>query len=239
VVFYKSGQTNAGMRAALSHVGAIAGSDTNKIYQGFINQTKILGVQNIDELVDLAMALSLAPLPNGNRIGVFTYGGSLGVMMSDAAEKNGLKVDKLTDSQIEKLNKMLPPYWSHNNPVDVTDGNSVYQPRNLLKVLKIIIENYDGLFIVAPVFDNEKIFDVSKEERNFRKMYQEIVKTNIKKYRKITEETNKPIFILGDRGEFSKIFVKNGIPVYPDFDSIAKAYAGLYHYSKIIKEKND
>ncbi|MBD3227541.1 MAG: hypothetical protein GF329_05060 [Candidatus Lokiarchaeota archaeon] len=238
VIFYKSGRTKAGKRAALSHVGAIAGDDTERIYKGFINQTQIIPVDSIDEMVDVAMALSLAPLPSGNKIGVFTYGGSLGVMMSDAAEKHGLKVAKLNKKQLDALNKMLPEYWSHNNPVDVTDGNNVYQPRNLIKVMKIIIDSFDALFITAPVFENDEIFDINKDEQNFRKMYQELVKMNIKKYRKIIDETNKPIFILGDKGEFSKIFINNNIPVYDSFNSIARSFEALYKYSKILSNKH-
>ncbi|MHA1310802.1 MAG: CoA-binding protein [Candidatus Helarchaeota archaeon] len=232
VIFYKSGHSNAGMRAALSHVGAIAKKGTNEIYKGFIRQTKIIPVNSIIEMVDVAMAISLAPPPKGNRVGIFTYGGSLGVMMSDAAEDNGLIVGKLSRNQIETLNKILPEYWSHNNPVDVTDGNEAYLPQNILKIFRIILEEFDALFIVAPVFEDDSIFDVSPNEVNFRKMYQQVVKDNIKKYKKIIDEVQKPIFVLGDRGEFSKLFIKNNIPVYPTFQSLARAYGAYYHYIK-------
>ncbi|MHA1268147.1 MAG: CoA-binding protein [Candidatus Helarchaeota archaeon] len=236
VIFYKSGQTNAGMRAALTHVGAIANKTTNNIYNGFIKQTGIIAVNSIKEMVDVAMAISLSPIPKGNKVGIFTYGGSLGVMMSDAAEKNGIIIDTLDQQQIELLNKILPEYWSHNNPVDVTDGNQAYTPHNILKIFKILLDKFDALFIIAPVFEDDSIFDINQEEVNFRLMYQELVKENIKKYKKLIDNTNKPIFVMGNRGEFSKLFIKNGIPIYSDFESIAKSFKALYQYGKSLKK---
>ncbi|MHA1229966.1 MAG: acetate--CoA ligase family protein [Candidatus Helarchaeota archaeon] len=239
VIFYKSGQTKAGMRAAISHVGAIASEKTNEIYKGFIRQTGVIPVNNIDEMVNIAMAFSLSPPPKGNRIGIFTYGGSLGVMMSDAAERNGLVVGKLSQEQIDELNKILPEYWSHNNPVDVTDGNQAYTPQNMVKIFKIILEEFDALFVVAPVFEDDSIFDIDQNEINFRKMYQQLVKDNIRKYKKIMEKLGKPIFVLGDRGEFSKIFIKNRIPVYPTFESMARSFSALYQYTQNREKKKN
>jgi acyl-CoA synthetase (NDP forming) len=110
VIFYKSGQTTAGQRAAMSHVGAIAGSETNQIYEGFISQAGVIPANSINEMLDLAAAFSHSPLPQGTKVGIFTFGGSLGVMMTDAAEKYGLDVAPLKKPQLDALNQILVPF---------------------------------------------------------------------------------------------------------------------------------
>lgn len=237
VLFYKSGQSLSGQRAALSHVGAIASKNTNEIYHGFTSQAGVIPVEGIEDMLDLAAALNVAPLPSGNKVSIFTFGGSLGVMMTDTAEKFGLNISPLTTSQINTLSEMLPEYWSHSNPVDITDGSSVYDPRNLLKVLSIILEEYNGLFIITPIFGDDSIFDYSDEESNFRSFYREFVQRSIKRYRRLLSNTGKPIIVMGEYGEVSDTFYKNGIPVYPTFAQIAKVFRGLYQYAKILKQK--
>jgi acyl-CoA synthetase (NDP forming) len=48
-----------------------------------------------------------------------TLGGGWGVVASDLCEENGLKVPKLSEEVISRINKLLPPFWSHANPIDV------------------------------------------------------------------------------------------------------------------------
>lgn len=232
VIFYKSGQTIAGQRAALSHVGAIASQETNYIYQGFISQARIIPANGIEEMLDLAAGLKhLKNLPTGNKVAIFTFGGSLGVMMTDAAEKYGLDVAPLSPPQIAALSEMLPEYWSHSNPIDVTDGSAVYESRSLLKMFSIILEEYDALFLVAPAFEDDQIFDYSEQEINFRAMYKNFIKQNMRRFESLTGE-RKPIFVLGDYGEISDLFISAGMPVYDTFEKLAKAYARIYSYSQ-------
>ncbi len=235
VIFYKSGQSAAGQRAALSHVGAIASSETAQISKGFVSQAGVIPANSIQDMLDLAAGFSYAPLPPGKKVGIFTFGGSLGVMMTDAAEKYGLEVTPLNQAQIKELNTMLPEYWSHSNPIDVTDGSSVYDPRNLLKIFSIILEQYDALFIVAPVFENEAIFDYAESEFNFRAFYKQMVKDNIKRYARLAQQ--KPVFMFGEYGELSTLFYQNKIPVYDSFERLAKVFSGLYLYSTILQRK--
>jgi len=239
VILYKSGQSESGQRAALSHVGALASASTNSIYQGFIAQSGAIPAKSVEELLDIAAAFSHSILPSGKKIGIFTFGGSLGVMMTDAAEKQGLSVAPLKQSQVDALNEMLPEYWSHSNPIDVTDGSSVYEAQNLMKIFQIILQEFDALFIIAPVFENIAIFDYTEKEINFQSMYKTFIKQNIKRFSALVQSTGKPIFVLGEYGQISNLFYQTGIPVYDSFDRMAKAYAGLYHYAMHLKRREN
>jgi acyl-CoA synthetase (NDP forming) len=136
---------------------------------------------------------------------------------------------------VEALNEMLPEYWSHSNPVDVTDGASVYEPSNLMKIFQIILEEFDALFIIAPVFENTAIFDYDEKEMNFQSMYKTFIRQNIKRFGDLAQKTGKPVFVLGEYGEISNLFYQNGIPVYDAFDRMAKSYAGLYRHARYLK----
>jgi acyl-CoA synthetase (NDP forming) len=52
-----------------------------------------------------------------------TLGGGWGVVAADLCTENGLVVPKLSQEIIEKFNKILPPFWSHANPVDIVAEN--------------------------------------------------------------------------------------------------------------------
>jgi acyl-CoA synthetase (NDP forming) len=117
VIVLKGGRTSAGASAAASHTGAMA-SDI-KVFMAACRQAGIIQAESPMDLLDLSAALSSLPLPKGKNIGLLTLGGGWGVVASDLCEENGLKVPKLSEEVISRINKLLPPFWSHANPIDV------------------------------------------------------------------------------------------------------------------------
>ena len=71
------------------------------------------------ELLDLAAAFSSLPLPKGNRVAIVTLGGGWGVITADMCMREGLDVPALPDDMLERMDKILPPYWSRSNPADI------------------------------------------------------------------------------------------------------------------------
>ncbi|MEM1658809.1 MAG: CoA-binding protein [Candidatus Jordarchaeales archaeon] len=117
IVVYKAGRTRAGFRAARSHSGALF--SPNEVVKAVFKQTGVVQASTVNEMLDLAKSFVNLPLPKGNRVGIMTWGGGYGVVASDAFEEAGLEVTSLSDETIEKLNSILPPYWSKGNPVDL------------------------------------------------------------------------------------------------------------------------
>jgi len=117
VIALKGGRTEAGSHAAASHTGAMASNV--KVFKAACRQAGIILVEQPMDLLDLSAAFSSLPLPKGKRVGIMTLGGGWGVVASDLCMENGLEVPKLSGSVIANLNKLLPPYWSHSNPVDI------------------------------------------------------------------------------------------------------------------------
>jgi len=117
VIVFKGGRTRAGAHAAASHSGAIAGA--LGIYQAVFRQAGMIEVSSTQGLVDCAKAFSLCPVPRSNRVAVLTRGGGWGVITADALEENGLLLPPLPGDLVEKLDRILPRYWSRGNPIDM------------------------------------------------------------------------------------------------------------------------
>ena len=117
IIALKGGRTEAGAHAAASHTGAMASNI--KVFKAACRQAGIIQVENPMDLLDLSAAFSSLPLPKGKKVGIMTLGGGWGVVASDLCVENGLEVPKLSEDVISRINKLLPPFWSHANPIDV------------------------------------------------------------------------------------------------------------------------
>ena len=58
-------------------------------------------------------------MPRGSGLAIVTNAGGPGVMATDTLISMGGKLVKLDEQTIDKLKQLLPPFWSHGNPVDV------------------------------------------------------------------------------------------------------------------------
>ncbi len=135
VVVLKGGRTEQGKQAAASHTGAMA-SDA-KVFDAACRQAGIIQVDQPLELLDLSAVFSSLPLPRGNRVAIMTLGGGWGVVATDLCAEHGLIVPPLPDEIIDRLNNVLPDFWSHGNPVDIVgEGNPDISKNCLEELLK-------------------------------------------------------------------------------------------------------
>ena len=133
IVVLKGGRTKKGEKAASSHTGAMA-SDS-RVFNAACRQAGIIQVNQPMELLDLSAVFSSLPLPKGNRVAVMTLGGGWGVITTDLCAENGLDVPELPIEIIERLNRILPPFWSHGNPVDIVGEGDPAIPKTCLEEL--------------------------------------------------------------------------------------------------------
>ena len=142
----KAGQSEAGVKAAFSHTGALAGS--SGLFSGLCRQMGIIQAETIEEMVDMAAALTTQPLPKGRRVGVVTLGGGWGVLAADFCAKAGLIIEELSPGMIRELNGILPPWWNRMNPVDMVAG---YRKGDLLTSIELFLESnrFDGVLLLG------------------------------------------------------------------------------------------
>ena len=117
IAIVKSGRTRAGMRAAMSHTGSLAGTD--KAVDALCVQSGVIRTDTIEELFDVAMLVAHQPIPRGRRVGIVTNAGGPGIMASDACESHRLEVPELGEATLEGLRAFLPREAGIRNPVDM------------------------------------------------------------------------------------------------------------------------
>ncbi|HEX5632282.1 MAG TPA: CoA-binding protein, partial [Gemmatimonadales bacterium] len=117
VIVMKVGRHPAGLRAAVSHTGAIVGTDD--VFDAVVRRTGVVRVTTAGDLVAAAQGLASHIHPTGERLAVITNGGGPGVMAADRAADLGIPLAELSPATIEKLHPVLPSNWSHGNPVDL------------------------------------------------------------------------------------------------------------------------
>jgi acetate---CoA ligase (ADP-forming) len=118
VVVYKTGASEAGRRAVQSHTGALAGDD--RIYDAVFRSTGVARVDNLQALVDVAVALSRQPLPSGRRVGVISASGGACSVIADECARHGLELPLLRPATVERIRQLIPPFGASQNPIDVT-----------------------------------------------------------------------------------------------------------------------
>jgi acyl-CoA synthetase (NDP forming) len=117
IIVVKSGRSRAGARAASSHTGALAASDT--AVDALLAQAGVLRAGSIEELFDLAMAFAVQRPPRSRRTAVLTNAGGPGILAADACEANALDLPDLAAATVTRLAPLFPPEASIRNPLDM------------------------------------------------------------------------------------------------------------------------
>ena len=117
IIVIKAGRTEAAAKAAASHTGSLTGSD--EVLEAAFRRGGVLRVNSIADLFYMAEVLAKQPRPKGPRLTIVTNAGGPGVLATDALIASGGELAELSPDTMEALNQILPPAWSHNNPVDV------------------------------------------------------------------------------------------------------------------------
>lgn len=117
VICMKVGSSEVGAAAAATHTASLAGADA--VFDAVFRQYGVYRAYSLDEMMDVAGAALVSPLPKGRRLGIVTVSGGAGVMAADAAADLGLEVPELP-AIAQKAVKDALPYAAARNPVDVT-----------------------------------------------------------------------------------------------------------------------
>jgi len=225
IVAMKSGKTEAGARAALSHTGAIAGTD--KIYDSVFLQSGVLRVRDTEELLDASQALAIQPPAAGNNVAVVTSAGGPAIMAVDECVSRGVNVKEFSDEtigQFENLKKAgkIPSFATNYNPLDLTGSVTSEMFELGTKILLDDPEIY-GVMVFglhhSPALQEDYVDRIVNLSKNYLKP---IVACDI-------GETEMALYI---RSRFDK----QGIPAYSSPEDASRAMAALVHYGLYLKK---
>lgn len=218
IVALKAGRTRAGALAAASHTGAMAGEDS--VYDAAFERAGILRVRTFEELFDCAELLAKQPRPRGPGLAIITNAGGPGVMAADTLSDYGYDPVSLSDKTIEKLDAILPPYWSKRNPIDML-GDST--PEHYRKVVEICLDadEVNGILIISAP---QALTDTAEVASSIV----DLIK-------------NKPLPIFtswvggADMQKGREIFNQAGIPTFDTPERAVRAFMDLYRDAQNIK----
>lgn len=112
----KAGSSESGSRAASSHTGAIASSDS--AVEALFRKAGIVRCFSREELTTVGCIFTLPPL-TGRNFAIVTHAGGPGVMLTDALSKGGLNIPKIEGPDADELKSKLYPGASVSNPIDI------------------------------------------------------------------------------------------------------------------------
>jgi acetyltransferase len=145
IIVIKVGRTEAAARAAASHTGSLTGSDA--VLDAAFRRAGVLRVNTIQEVFDMAEVLAKQPRPAGPRLAVVTNAGGPGALATDMLVASGGELAELTSETCEALQKILPPAWSHGNPIDMLGAASAEMYTRAAEIA-LHDPNVDGLLVV-------------------------------------------------------------------------------------------
>jgi len=145
IIALKAGRGSGGQAAARSHTGNIAGS--YMAYNAAFKQARVIEADGIDEVFEFVKIFN-QPKARGNRVGVITNGGGMGVLAIDSIEAEGLKIAQFSEESRAEFKRILPSYGNVANPLDlVADAGVDAYERAIAVMMKD--PNIDALVIVV------------------------------------------------------------------------------------------
>jgi acetyltransferase len=150
----KAGGSEAGSRAASSHTGALASSDT--AVEALFRKAGIVRCHSREELITVA-GIFMHPELKGKRIAIITHAGGPAVMLTDALSNNGLEVPAIKGNAAENLKEQLFAGSSVNNPIDFLATGTAGQ---LGKIITACDQDFDHIDAIIVIFGTPGLFEI-------------------------------------------------------------------------------
>ncbi len=152
----KAGSTDAGSRAASSHTGAIASSDS--AVEALFRKAGIVRCFGREELTTVACVLMHKEL-KGKRIAIITHAGGPAVMLSDALSAGGLTIPALSGKEKEELLEKLNPGASASNPIDLLATGTEEHLALAIDYCENKFTNIDAMIVIFGSTGLSDVFD--------------------------------------------------------------------------------
>ena len=219
IVVIKAGRYAEGAKAASSHTGALAGDF--RVYEAAFKRAGVVMVDEIGDLFDCASVLDSRLLPAGPNLAIVTNAGGPAVLAADAVVRHGCHLAELSPETLATMEKALPPYWSHGNPLDILGDANV--SRYELAVRTTLSDHkVDGLLVIYTPQGTTQPTQLAEAVC------------------KIAADRRKPVLSvwMGESGvrEGREAFRRSGIPTYETPEDAVKAYGYMYQYRRNLDQ---
>ncbi len=222
IIVLKSGRTPEGAKAAMSHTGALMGSD--EIYESVFKQSGVIRVDTMQELFELSTAFSKQPLPKSDKgVVIVSNAGGPAIISTDSCSKYGIQMADISNSR-DIISKVIPPHGSSKNPVDIVgDADS----DRFEKVLREVLSN-PSVGSVVTMCTPSATLD-----------YNELAKTIIRTSKNTGKTMLAALMGLAEGLENKQILSEGGVPHFMYAEPAIRALESMYRFSKWLNVKND
>ena len=141
----KAGASESGSRAASSHTGAIASSDS--AVEALFRKAGIVRCFSREELTTVGCIFTLPEL-KGRNFAIVTHAGGPGVMLTDALSKGGLNVPKIEGEAADELKAQLFPGSAVANPIDILATGTAEHLAMAIDYCEHRFENIDAIAVI-------------------------------------------------------------------------------------------
>ncbi len=218
VIVIKAGRTAAAAKAAASHTGSLTGSD--EVLDAAFRRSGVLRVNSIADIFFMSDVLAKQPRPRGKRLCIVTNAGGPGVLATDALAAGGGELAELSPETLKAFDEILPPQWSHNNPVDIL-GDA--EPERYAKSLEIAAKDpsIDGMLVILTPQDMTNPTQIAEKLKPYAKGF------------------GKPVLASWMGGAEvaagEQILNQAGIPTFQFPDSAVRAFNYMWRYAYNLK----
>ncbi len=227
IIALKAGRSAAGAKAAMSHTGALMGSD--KTYDALFTQSGVIRVDTLQDLFDISTAFSKQPIPpsaiKGENTGVVivSNAGGPAIISTDMCEKYGLQMADILASR-EAIAKVIPQYGSTRNPVDIVGDADAAR---FEKVLSEVLSNSNVSSVVTMCTPSATL--------NYSDLARTIVKTS-----KGTGKTMIAALMgLAEGTENKEILTDGGIPHFMYAELAVRTLEAMYRFRDWVDMPED
>jgi acetyltransferase len=218
IVAYKAGRFAESAKAAASHTGAMAGEDA--VYDAAFQRAGVVRVLEIGDVFDSAELIARVRPPLGANLAIITNAGGPGVMATDALIARHGQLAALSQETVGKLNEVLPPFWSHGNPVDVL-GDA--PPERYAEATRIVLDD-PGVDAALVILTPQAMTDATGTARVIAEL---------------AGEVRKPILAAWMGGpavqEGIRILNQAGVATYLTPEQAVRAFMHLVHYGRNLE----
>lgn len=227
VIFLRTGKTEAGKRSAVSHTGSLTTS--NQIWNAVFSQTSTIQVRTFEELIETTLAFNHYKdlLPQEKGILLITWSGGNATIATDLITQIGGIVPEFSVETMLKLKKLIR-FGGVVNPLDLPWKNFSDEYSKIAEIA--IKEPYIGGVLAETYLP----FDENSWEDYFK---------NLIFLKNLCYKQRKPFFLslpftnYQNREKYRKKMIEMGVPIFPSFESAAKAFLNLYRYNEKLKKR--
>ncbi len=213
IIVLKAGRTPEGAKAAMSHTGALMGSD--EIYDSLFAQSGVIRVDTMQDLFDLATAFSKQPVPpDQGGVVIVSNAGGPAIISTDACSKYRLKMADISSSG-EAIARVIPPHGSARNPVDIV-GDADYG--RFEKVLAEVLSNQNVGSVVTMCTPSATLD------------YNELARTIVKASKNTGKTMLAALMGLAEGTENKQILSDGNIPHFMYAEPAIKTLNAMYGY---------